>query len=226
MLFFYYFYGMQNDFVIVLAWPEGLVKAAGSWYDSLFATDGKYRVGHSALILVNSSNNSLHYFDFGRYHTPVGFGRVRDVETDPDITLYTKVIISDNNIMNVDEILIELSNLKAVHGEGRLYASVLRNINFDKAYAKAKQIQDEGAIAYGPIVQTGTNCSRFVAAIMRAGEPHWYTNLRLKYPFTLSPSPKRNVSIANPNYFIADHCSCEMVNKSFIKSYFSSIEKI
>ena len=75
----------NSDFIIVLAWPEGETTAAGAWYDPLFATDGKYRVGHSALILINSKNKELFYFDFGRYHTPPGFGRVRDKETDPDI---------------------------------------------------------------------------------------------------------------------------------------------
>ena len=44
----------NSDFIIILAWPEGEVIAAGAWYDTLFATDGKDRVGHSALILVNS----------------------------------------------------------------------------------------------------------------------------------------------------------------------------
>ena len=24
---------MQNDFIIALAWPEGMVSACGSWYD-------------------------------------------------------------------------------------------------------------------------------------------------------------------------------------------------
>ena len=49
----------NTDFIIVLAWPEGEVTAAGAWYDPLFATDGKYRVGHSAIILVNSENKKL-----------------------------------------------------------------------------------------------------------------------------------------------------------------------
>ena len=43
---------MQNDFIIALAWPEGMVTRAGAWYDFLFAKNGKYRVGHSALVLV------------------------------------------------------------------------------------------------------------------------------------------------------------------------------
>ena len=68
----------SKDFIIILAWPEGMCVAAGAWYDPFFATDGKYRVGHSAIILINSESKKLHYFDFGRYHTPQGFGRVRD----------------------------------------------------------------------------------------------------------------------------------------------------
>ena len=104
---------MKKDFIIVLAWPEGMVAGAGSWYDKVFSNNGKYRAGHSALILVNSSTNQLHYFDFGRYHSPFGFGRARDLETDPDISLKSKPIISDNSIDNIEEILLEISNLKA-----------------------------------------------------------------------------------------------------------------
>ena len=54
---------MQKDFIIVLAWPEGMVAAAGAWYDKVFSTNGQYRVGHSALILVNTVTNQLNYFD-------------------------------------------------------------------------------------------------------------------------------------------------------------------
>ena len=42
----------QKDFIIVLAWPEGMVIASGAWYDRFLSKKGKYRVGHSALILV------------------------------------------------------------------------------------------------------------------------------------------------------------------------------
>ncbi len=216
---------MQNNFIIVLAWPEGMVAAADAWYDFALAKDGKYRVGHSALVLVDGKNHKLHYFDFGRYHTPLGFGRVRDLETDPDVNLETKPLISTSGIDNIEEILLELCALKAAHGEGKMYASLLENIDFDNAYDKAKEMQDRGLISYGPLTPKGTNCSRFVAAVMRAGKPSWHIKLRLRYPFTLSPSPKRNVAIANPNYYITDSRNCEQINKSFIKAYFSSIER-
>ena len=217
---------MQKDFIIVLAWPEGMVAAAGSWYDKVFSTNGKYRVGHSALILVNSTNNKMSYFDFGRYHSPFGFGRVRDLDTDPDISLKSSPIISEHSIDNIKEILLEISNLKATHGHGRLYSSILQNIDFNSAFTKAKEMQNRGLISYGPIVLSGTNCSRFVSSIMLASKPHWLTRLRLKYPFCLSPSPKRNISIANSNYHVVDKENYIQINKSYIKAYFSSIENI
>jgi hypothetical protein len=217
---------MEEDFIIVLAWPEGLVAGTGSWYDRLFATNGKYRVGHSALVLVNSSSNQLEYFDFGRYHTPSDFGRVRDKETDPDVILKTLVRIKDNTIVNFQAILLELAGLKATHGEGKMFASILSNVNFEKGYQYAKLIQNKGIIVYGPLAREGTNCSRFVAGVMRAANSDKYTNLRLKYPFCLSPSPKRNISIANSNYYVIENKICQQINKSPIKAYFSSIESV
>jgi len=217
---------MNNDFIIILAWPEGMVAAAGSWYDKMFSTNGEYRVGHSALILVNATTNQLSYFDFGRYHSPFGFGRVRDLETDPDISLKSKAIIIDNSIENIEEILLEISNLKATHGHGKLYASILKNINFNRAYKKSKEFQDRGLISYGPLTPIGTNCSRFVTSIMLASRPNWFTVLRLRFPFCLSPSPKRNISIANSNYHVVFMKSYRKIDKTYIKAYFSSIERI
>lgn len=217
---------MQNDFIIVLAWPEGMVAAAGSWYDKVLAKDGKYRVGHSAMVLVDSNTKQMNYMDFGRYHTPLGFGRVRDLETDPELKLKTTASIEKGRITNIEEILLEIDGLQSTHGEGKLFASVLNNSCFEKGYKYARSIQVKGAVAYGPLVWGGTNCSRFVASTMRASNPGLCTNLRLKYPFCLSPSPKRNVSIANPNYYVVGGGNCEQINKSFIKSYFTSIERL
>ena len=217
---------MQNDFIIVLAWPEGMVAAAGSWYDKVLAKDGKYRVGHSAMVLVDSNTKQMNYMDFGRYHTPLGFGRVRDLETDPELKLKTTASIEKGRITNIEEILLEIDSLQSTHGEGKLFASVLDNICFKKGYKYAKSIQVKGIVEYGPLVKGGTNCSRFVASTMCASNPDLHTNLRLKFPFCLSPSPKRNVSIANHNYYILDNSDCKQIHKSFLKSYFTSIERI
>ena len=216
---------MQNDFIITLAWPEGMVTASGAWYDKYLATNGKYRVGHSALALVDSATSKIHYFDFGRYHTPDGFGRIRDAETDPDAGIKQKAIIKGNKINNIEEILVAISNNKSYHGEGALYASVISDVNFSDAFNYAKNWQKKGAIPYGPFVRNGTNCSRFVATISRKAEPSFLKKLRLKFPFTISPSPKRNVSIANTNYYIVREHKCIKINRNTLKAYFSGIEK-
>ena len=216
---------MRKDFIIVLAWPEGLVTASGAWYDKYLATNGKYRVGHSALALVDSATSKIHYFDFGRYHTPDGFGRIRDAETDPDAGIKQKAIINGDKINNIEEILVEISNNKSYHGEGALYASVISGVNFSAAFNYVKKWQEKGAIPYGPFVRNGTNCSRFVATISRKAEPSFLKKLRLKFPFTISPSPKRNISIANTNYYIVREHKCIKINRNTLKAYFSGIEK-
>ena len=216
---------MGKDFIIVLAWPEGLCEGAGSWYDYFAAKNGKYRAGHSALVLVDSETCKMYYLDFGRYQTPNGFGRIRDIETDPDTNIKQKVKINGDKINNIEEILIEISNNKSYHGEGTLYSSVISGVNCSYALNYAKKWQTKGAIPYGPFVRNGTNCSRFVAIICRKAGPSFLKRIRLKFPFCISPSPKRNVSIANRNYYIVKENKCEKINRSTLKAYFSGIEK-
>ena len=215
----------QKDFIIVLAWPEGMVIASGAWYDKFLSKKGKYRVGHSALILVNSETKKLHYMDFGRYHTPFGFGRVRDAETDPDVGIPFLAEIKDGEIRNIEKILKEAVYKKANHGEGALYASVLSKVNFNSAFKYAKQQQERGAIKYGPFIINGTNCSRFVASTIKKSNPGFIKKLRLKFQFCLTPSPKRNVSICNRNFYVAEGTDCIKIERNIIGGYFKSIER-
>tara|TARA_B100000427_G_C15299369_1_gene503350 strand:+ start:90 stop:737 length:648 start_codon:yes stop_codon:yes gene_type:complete len=214
---------MQNDFIITLAWPEGMVTASGAWYDKILSKNGKYRVGHSAVVLINSETSKSHYFDFGRYHTPQGFGRARDVETDGDLALIDAVI-KNGKILNIEELLLTISKIKATHGEGRMYAAVIKGANFQNAFSTAKNIQLEGMLPYGPFVMNGTNCSRFVARVIKSAIPSFIKKLRFKYPFCISPSPKRNVSISNHNYYVIDNTNCIKIKKTKFQAYFTSIE--
>ena len=207
----------------MLAWPEGYVRAAGAWYDKFFSINGKYRVGHSAAVLINSKESKAYYFDFGRYHTPQGYGRVRDEETDPDLTL-PNVNIKSDKIVNLNDILVFLSKLKSTHGEGRLYASLLSEVSFFNAYNYAKKLQNKGMVKYGPFVYGGTNCSRFTASLAINSLPPVLKKIRLRFPFTISPSPKRNVSILNNTYYVVDKENVKIISKSKLKAYFSSIE--
>ena len=214
---------MQKDHIIMLAWPEGYVRAAGAWYDKFFSINGKYRVGHSAAVLINSKEGKAYYFDFGRYHTPQGYGRVRDEETDPDLVL-PDINIKSDKIVNLNDILVFLSKLKSTHGEGRLYASVLSDVAFFDAYNYAKKLQNKGMVKYGPFVYGGTNCSRFTASLAISSLPPFFKKIRLRFPFCISPSPKRNVSILNNIYYVVDKEKVKIISKSKLKAYFSSIE--
>ena len=207
----------------MLAWPEGYVRAAGAWYDKVFSINGKYRVGHSAAVLINSKEGKAYYFDFGRYHTPQGYGRVRDEETDPDLAL-PSVNIKSDKIINLNDILVFLSTLKSTHGEGRLYASVLSEVSFFDAHNYAKKLQNKGMLKYGPFVYGGTNCSRFTASLAISSLPPFFKKIRLRFPFCISPSPKRNVSILNNTYYVVDKEKVKIISKSKLKAYFSSIE--
>lgn len=207
----------------MLAWPEGYVRAAGAWYDKVFSINGKYRVGHSAAVLINSKESKAYYFDFGRYHTPQGYGRVRDEETDPDLTL-PSVNIKSDKVVNLNDILVFLSKLKSTHGTGRLYASVLSEVSFFDAYNYAKKLQNRGMVKYGPFVYGGTNCSRFTASLAISSLPPFFKKIRLRFPFCISPSPKRNVSILNNTYYVIEKEKVKTISKSKLKAYFSSIE--
>jgi hypothetical protein len=157
----------NSDFIITLSWPEGKISAVGSWYDKILGLNRKYSIGHTAIILINSITNEIYYLDFGRYHTPIGFGRVRDIETDPNLTIRNPVIIENNSINSVDKIIKEIYEKKSTHGEGRLYYKILDNINFRKGRKYAKLNQNRGLISFGPFSKNSLNCGRFVYNVMR-----------------------------------------------------------
>lgn len=192
--------------IIALAWPDTKVVREGKWYDVPMKwigaiKDDHFIAGHAAFILVNNFNGELHYFDYGRYHTPSKHGRVRDKHTDPDIATKYKAIIENGKITNLEEILFERYYNKACHGDGRLTASIVKNIHFDKAYSKTKKIQDRGAIPYGPFELKGSTCSRLVAQVVVSSTNNWLTQLLIKIPYTVSATPRSNNKVLND-------CSC------------------
>ena len=188
----------KTGYVVAMAWPKAWAKEAGDGYDHLmrglgFNDGGFYRVGHAALVLVNSADSSCHYFDFGRYHTPVGMGRVRDSETDHDLIISTKAIPEGKRIENLDAILCEVQSNESTHASGPMFASYVR-IDFAKAYEVAKQLQSVGFTPYGPFEKEGLNCSRFVREIILAGDPNWAHALRLMVVPMITPTTLYPVS--------------------------------
>lgn len=189
-----------TGFAIAIAWPQTYCKQPGAWYDPMASLVGinknhYYQVGHAALVLVDNNHKKAHYFDFGRYHSPYQYGRVRSADTDHELEIKTIPQITEDGLKldNYRNILHEIQTNTACHGEGTLYASYCR-VNFNNSYFKAQKMQDESPIAYGPFKIGGSNCSRFVNSVIRAGKPkigHWF-GLNFKVPLT--PMPMNNVN--------------------------------
>jgi hypothetical protein len=190
----------HTGFAIAIAWPETWCKQSGAWYDGFINRLGiskhyYYKVGHAALVLIDNETGRCHYFDFGRYHTPFQHGRVRSEKTDDGLKMKVQAKISadKNNILNFEEILTELQNNAECHGEGNIHASYGR-INFEKALAKADEMQKQSPIRYGPFRYGGSNCSRFVNTVIRAGKPSLKAAFKLNFLVPLTPTTMNNVN--------------------------------
>jgi len=209
-----------SGFAIAIAWPETYCKQPGAWYDNLLnrlgiSTHHYYKVGHAALVLIDTKTLKCHYFDFGRYHTPFQHGRVRSEMTDHGLKINTEARLSKsgNKIENIEEILTELQLNKECHGEGTMHASYC-SIDFGKSYSRAVQIQQRGPVPYGPFTYNGSNCSRFVNKSVVAGQPDFMYSFMLKYSVLLTPTPVNNVNALANKLTLPEM----LLNKSFCPS--------
>ncbi len=191
---------IHTGFAIAIAWPETWCKQAGAWYDGFINRLGiskhhYYKVGHAALVLIDDKTGNCNYFDFGRYHTPFQHGRARSENTDDRLKIKTTAKISTNKkqILNFEELLTELQQNPECHGEGAIHASYGR-VNFEKAMAKAEEMQQQSPIKYGPFRYGGSNCSRFVNTVIRAGSPVRLAAFKLNYFVPFTPTPLNNVN--------------------------------
>ena len=186
----------NSDFIITLSWPDGKISAVGSWYDKILGLNRKYSIGHTAIVLINSITSEIYYLDFGRYHTPIGFGRVRDIKTDPDLTIKNPVIIKNNSINSINEIIKEISVNKSTHGDGKLYYKILKNISCKKGQEYANLNQERGLISFGPFSKDSLNCGRFVYnTIKKSNFSTFGTFIFILNDFLLRIPVLRNLSI-------------------------------
>lgn len=171
-------FGSFKDAAIILAWPDTTARGDHTWCTVLkrmgVLKNQNFKVGHAAIMLVNGADGSVHYFDFGRYVTPRGYGRARSVDTDPCLRIYTKAILDPLNyqvpISNLDEVLLELESKKQYsHGNGILYASVCLDFDFKKSYECAIDFVRRGSMIYSAFMPGNSNCSRFVESVLIAG---------------------------------------------------------
>ena len=188
---------MHSGYGIALAWPETKCKQAGAWYDGPMRLlglnkKGYYKVGHAAIVLIDDESKSCKYYDFGRYHSPHGNGRVRSEKTDFDLKIRTKAIYENGEIANLTSILNELQKNKSTHGTGLIHASILR-LNINKSEKHINTLQEKDWIPYGPFINSGTNCSRFVCTAILKGKPKLINQVALRFPLTVSPTPMWNL---------------------------------
>lgn len=200
-----------TGFAIALAWPRTWCKQSNAWYDGLmvalgFSKNHYYRVGHAALVLIDKESSQCHYFDFGRYHSPVKYGRVRSAFTDHDLAINLKARISADgkNILNFNEILGFLHQNQACHGNEDLHGSYTE-VDFQQAYNKAVKMQADSPWPYGPFIHKGTNCSRFVQTVILAGKPSLKHTMLLRFTVPLTPTPISNVKALSVKTRINGH---------------------
>ncbi len=186
--------------ILVLAYPDTFVTLSDEWLCKLLplvglGTKEYIKAGHAALILVENSTGIAKYYDFGRYVTPEGYGRVRGANTDVELELPFKAKTSGlGNLENFEEFLLWLdANPKKTHGEGRLLASVCDHIDFEKAQSFILKLQQQGSIPYGAFNKEGSNCSRFVTDTILTSTHNKSITKSLKWNKKFTPSGIGNV---------------------------------
>lgn len=186
--------------IIVIAYPDTFVKMSTEFICKVLpylgiGTKQYIKAGHAALILIENITGDAFYYDFGRYVTPQGKGRVRSAVTDYELHIPFKAKIDNQNkLQNLKQFLFWLdANPQKTHGTGRLIASVCDSIDFQATKKYIEQIQGRGSITYGAFDKQGSNCSRFVADAILAGNNHKKISKGLNRNKKFTPSTVGNI---------------------------------
>jgi len=190
---------MKTGKIIVLAFPDTFVTVTDEWLCRFLplvglGTKEYIKAGHAALILIENKTGNAAYYDFGRYVTPEGYGRVRGANTDAELTLPFKAQIKQDRIVNLSEFLMWLdANPDKTHGEGRLLASVCEDIDYQLAEGFIKNLQVQGSVPYGAFQKNGSNCARFVTETILSATNNKAIIKALKWNKKFTPSTVGNV---------------------------------
>ncbi|WP_460217954.1 DUF6695 family protein [Psychroserpens sp. MEBiC05023] len=204
---------MNDGIILTLAYPETIVSHAEEWYSPflrfLFIGNKKHvRAGHAALVLIDKSTGVLEYHDFGRYITSSPNGRVRGRETDFELNFPIVANIENDEIKNLDDILKFLAtHPKLTHGDGDLYASVCKAIDYKRARKHITMMQNHGFIRYAAFIKQACNCARFVTDSVIASVTNSSIKNKLVRSKNFTPSTIGNVVIADTEnlvYVVSD----------------------
>lgn len=196
---------VQGGAMIVLAYPQAFCTMVPAWYNPILTRmgilhDDKICAGHAAILLIDPADGHITYTDFGRYITPLGMGRARLSQTDPEIGFEVKAQFhSDGTISNVYEILQYTSaHPEKTHGSGVLYASVHQKIDLKMAMKMARSFNKRGSMPYAPFKWGASNCSRYIASIIRVALTKTNEKIRFNMGSLPTASPLSNVLYSSP----------------------------
>lgn len=196
----------QRGKILVLAYPDTFVRMSDEWQCRVLpklglGTSDYIKAGHAALVLIDDETQEANYYDFGRYVTPNGKGRVRSALTDVELRLPFRADLVSGELKNLEEFMVWLStNPKKTHGEGRLLASVCDNVDINKARRFVLDLQAKGSIRYGAFAKEASNCARFVTDTILASTSNRKIISALKRNKSFTPSGVGNVEKAASTY--------------------------
>lgn len=187
-----------NDLALILTWPDATIRGDEAWM-MFFKKIGivknlNFKVGHTGIVIIKRETGEMLFYDFGRYIAPRGYGRARSKLSDPGLEIKLKAKFDDSRLTNLEAIVEQLERQKpAMYGEGVLYFSIARGINFEQAKAYGDDCVYQGTFPYGAVAPNNNNCSRFIARmLMRSSKKYtWYHSINL--PETIKASPISNV---------------------------------
>lgn len=190
----------QSGCIIVLAYPDTFVKMSDEWICRILplvglGTRDYIKAGHAAQLIIDKTSGAAYYYDFGRYVTPKGHGRVRSAVTDVELHVPISALFDQEGVLlNLDEFLLWLERYpEKTHGQGRLIASVCYEVDFNKAKAYADDFQRKGSIPYGAFIKKGSNCARFVTDTILASTDNRKVIKSLNFIKKFTPSTVGNV---------------------------------
>ncbi|WP_439128946.1 DUF6695 family protein [Polaribacter sp.] len=225
---------MQNSdgIIVLLSYPDTVVrpayweKSSAIWPKIGIGTKHAVQAGHAALLLIKKSASEINYFDFGRYITSYGNGRVRSKETDPELVVPLKAKFKNNELLNLEEILLWIeTHPEKTHGDGRLVAGINEEIDYQIAHQYIEKCISKKEIPYGAFIKNGSNCARFVTDTLIASTTNHKIKKRLQSSNLFTPSPIGNVIKATTNdslYSVENQKLKQYKNRSILKEYKAS----
>ncbi len=219
----------SNGIIVILSYPDTIVRpsywesSSKIWPKIGIGNEHAVQAGHAALLLIKKNESEIRYFDFGRYITSYGNGRVRCQETDPEVHIPLKATFKGNSLTNLEKILLWIEkHPEKTHGEGRLIASINNKIDYNSALKFIHKLINEKEFPYGAFNKKGTNCARFVTDTIINSCTEKSIKLKLKSSYLLTPSPIGNTlkgKTIPQVYDVQNQQITAYSNRSIIKEY-------